>query len=58
MISHQSPHFNDSVDMYLQFLSDVRTNHNWTALHNACFRGRLEVVKYLVEELKCDVGES
>ena len=38
--------------------SDVRNNENKTPLHLACSHGSKEVVQYLVEEVKCDVGES
>ena len=30
---------------------------NLTALHYACVNGNKELIQYLVEELKCDVGE-
>ena len=36
----------------------MRDNFNKTILHNACSGGSLPVVQYLVEEVKCDVGES
>lgn len=39
-------------------ISDVMNSDSSTLLHNGCYWGRIEVVKYLVEELKCDVGES
>ena len=34
-----------------------RDGNGWTPLHYACFRGHLHVVKYLVEEAKCNTGE-
>ena len=30
---------------------------NWSPLHWACIRGYKDLVKYLIEEAKCDVGE-
>ena len=30
---------------------------NATPLHHACIKGNKELIQYLVEELKCDVGE-
>ena len=36
----------------------MRDNYNNTILHVACSGGSLQVVQYLVEEVKCDVGES
>ena len=38
--------------------TDVRGRTNWTALHLCCVSGHREVIQYLVEEVKCDVGES
>ena len=38
--------------------ADVRDKYNKTILHDACSGGSLPVVQYLVEEVKCDVGES
>ena len=35
----------------------MKDKDNWTPLHSACRRGSKEVVQYLVEEQKCDVGE-
>ena len=35
----------------------MRNKDNLTPLHSACVGGNKEVVQYLVEELKCDVGE-
>ena len=35
----------------------MRTTKNETILHKACVGGNKELVQYLVEELKCDVGE-
>ncbi len=37
--------------------TDVRDKDNWTPLHLACWSGSKDVVQYLVEELKMDVGE-
>ena len=36
----------------------MRDKYNNTILHDACSGGHLPVVRYLVEEVKCDVGES
>ncbi len=41
----------------LSSTTDVRDKDNWTPLHTACVGGRKDVVQYLVEELKMDVGE-
>ena len=41
----------------LCFTTDVRDNDNWTPLHWACAVGCKDVVQYLVEEEKMDVGE-
>ncbi len=38
--------------------TDVRDIAHQTPLHNACMEGHIQVVKYLVEVLKVDVGES
>ncbi len=38
--------------------TDVRDKDNRTPLHLACKGGSKDVVQYLVEELKIDVGES
>ncbi len=38
--------------------TDVRNKVDETPLHDACWRGHIQVVKYLVEVLKVDVGES
>ena len=38
--------------------TDVRAVENVTPLHLACQAGSKEMVQYLVEECKCDVGES
>ncbi len=35
----------------------MRDKDNKTPLHYACERGSKDVVQYLVEEIKCDVGE-
>ncbi len=35
----------------------MRDKDNMTPLHCACKRGSKDVVVYLVEEVKCDVGE-
>ena len=39
-------------------LSGVRDVDHMTPAHHACWRGHKEVIKFLVEELHCDVGES
>ena len=36
----------------------MRDEDNQTPLHISCFYGHKEVVHYLVEVVKCDVGES
>ena len=41
----------------LCFTTDVRDKNNYTPLHWACERGSIDVVQYLVEERKMDVGE-
>ncbi len=38
--------------------TDVRDRINGTPLHDACANGHIQVVKYLVEVLKVDVGKS
>ena len=38
--------------------TDARDKTNQTPLHHACWEGSIQVVKYLVEVLKVDVGES
>ena len=37
--------------------TDARDEGNWTPLHYACGGGNIEVVQYLIQDLKCDVGE-
>ena len=37
--------------------TDVRDDYNRTPLHVACVVGSKDLVQYLVEELKMDVGE-
>ena len=37
--------------------TDVRDVKKLTPIHKACINGNKELVQYLVEELKCDVGE-
>ena len=37
--------------------TDVRDKNNMTPLHWACVGGSIDVVQYLVEERKIDVGE-
>ncbi len=37
--------------------TDVRDDYNKTPLHWACQGGSKDVVQYLVEELKMNVGE-
>ena len=34
-----------------------RNRNNWTPLHWACEGGHKDLVKYLIEKIKCDVGE-
>ncbi len=41
----------------LCFTTDVRDKDNMTPFHWACWRGSKDVVQYLVEERKMDVGE-
>ncbi len=41
----------------LCFTTDVRDINNMTPLHWACVRGSKDMVQYLVEEGKMDVGE-
>ena len=38
--------------------TDVRNKINQTPLHLACAGGSIQVVQYLVEVLKVDVGKS
>ena len=52
------------ITMYMWLLlnltslhTDARSNKNETVLHSACAGGSQELVQYLVEDLKCDVGE-
>ena len=52
-----SKHYCQTGKQVLNLFSDVRNKRNSTPLHKACFYGQKEVVKFLVEELKCDVGE-
>ncbi len=40
-----------------QHTTDARDKNNKTPLHWACEGGNEDVVQYLVEEIKCDVGE-
>ena len=37
--------------------TDVRNNDNETSLHSACAGGSKDLVQYLVEEVKMDVGK-
>ena len=37
--------------------TDVRDDDNMTPLHYACMGGSKDMVQYLVEEMKMDVGE-
>ena len=37
--------------------TDVRDKYNWTPLHWACAEGHKDVITYLIEDIKCDVGE-
>ncbi len=43
--------------LYLLVFTDVRDVNNETPLHSACEGGNKEVVQYLVEVVKCVVGE-
>ena len=36
--------------------TDARDKDNQTPLHHACKGGHIRVVRYLVEELKSDIG--
>ena len=36
----------------------IRDKDSKTPLHHACEGGKIEIVVYLLEELKCDMGES
>ncbi len=47
-------HFSEVISPH----TDVRDKWNQTPLHWACWGGHIQVVKYLVEVLKVDVGES
>ena len=47
-------HYSDVISPH----TDVRYVLDQTPLHRACMYGRIQVVKYLVEVLKVDVGES
>ena len=46
-----------SVVVELCSTTDVRDKDNKTPLHWACVRGSKDVVQYLVEERKMDLGE-
>ena len=46
------------IGLVVTLHTDVKEMDNMTPLHLACERGHKEVVQYLVEEAKCDVGES
>ena len=37
--------------------TDVRDKQNMTPLHWACSEGHKDLVVYLIEVIKCDVGE-
>ena len=37
--------------------TEVRDIYNKTPLHLACLHRHIEVVKFLVEEAKCNIGE-
>ncbi len=52
-------HNNNYVVSIVELCSttDVRGKDNWTPLHWACWKGSKDLVQYLVEELKMDVGE-
>ncbi len=47
-------HYSDVISPH----TDVRDKVNLTPLHRACVGGSIQVVKYLVEVLKVDVGKS
>ncbi len=36
----------------------VRGRANYTPLHNACIVGHKDIVQFLVEVCKCNIGES
>ncbi|XP_064382604.1 uncharacterized protein LOC135331395 isoform X2 [Halichondria panicea] len=36
----------------------VRDSWNWTPLHNPCYRGRKDIVQYLVEKANCDINAT
>ncbi len=40
-----------------QHTTDVRDKDNKTPLHGACLGANEDLVQYLVEEIRCDVGE-
>lgn len=46
-----------NIQLYIIYNLEVRDKYRRTVLHSACWRGSLDVVKYLVEELGCDVGK-
>lgn len=37
--------------------AEARDNDGKTPLHHACDMGHVEIIQYLVENVKCDVGE-
>ena len=47
-------HFTEVISLH----TDVRDEWDVTPLHQACLGGSIQVVKYFVEVLKVDVGES
>ena len=47
-----------SICLYTTYYTGVRGRYDGTPLQFACWGGTLEVVQYLAEELKCNVGES
>ncbi len=55
LYSHNNNYVVSIVEVYST--TDVRDEDNRTPLHWACWSGSKDVVQYLVEELKMDVGE-
>ena len=46
------------VMVFVTIHTEVRDKDNMTPLQLACVCGNKEVVRYLIEVVKCDVGES
>ncbi len=46
-----------NISLTIEPHTDVRNKYNRTPLHKACEEGHIQLVKYLVEEGRCDVGE-